>query len=112
AAASNLAPSASPARISPLTAMGRMRTSPAAPLPVCLGTLDPMLSPIPAAEVPASHQLLRPPFSAGDGEFAEIVRAIDIPRNPRQFEHNPRQARCLCRRQVWQEAVVSEAQRK
>jgi hypothetical protein len=71
-----------------------------------------MLSPIPSAEVPASHQPLRPPFSAGGGKFAEIFRTIDVPRNPWQFEDHPRQARCLCRRQVWQEAVVSEAQRE
>jgi len=42
----------------------------------------------PAAKVPAAHQLLRSPFSAGSRQFAEIFGTIYIPRNSRQFEHN------------------------
>src|SRR5258707_10017225 len=65
-----------------------------------------------AAEVPASRQLLRLPISTGSGEFAEIVGAIDVQRNPRQFEDNTRQAGCLRCGQVRQEAIVSEAKRE
>jgi hypothetical protein len=59
-AANNLAHSDSPARISPLTAMGRIRTSPAARLPAWIALLDAMfdltkVDQIPAAEVPAAH---------------------------------------------------------
>src|SRR6266481_7085838 len=64
------------------------------------------------AEVPASHQLLRSSISAGGRQFAEIIGTIDIPRNSWEFEDNTRQARCLGRGQVRQEAVVPEAKRK
>src|ERR1035441_2082171 len=90
-----------------------MRTSPAARLLMLAFRFDlAMLSPFPVAEVPASHQLLRSSFSAGSRQFAEIFGTIHIPRNPWQFEHNPRQARCLRRGQVRQEAVVPEPKRK
>src|SRR5580658_8289400 len=116
-AVNNRAPSDSPARISPLTATGRMRTSPAARLLASLALLAPTLDlgmsgQTPAAEVPASHQLLRSPRSAGIRQLAQIFRTIYIPRNPRQFEHYARAAGGLRRGQVRQEAVVPEAQRK
>ena len=68
--------------------------------------------PIPASEVPTPHQFLRSPISTGSCQLAKIFGTIDIPRNPRQFEHNTRQARCLRRSEVRQEAVVPEAKRE
>jgi hypothetical protein len=52
------------------------------------------------------------PFSAGARQFAEIFGTIDIPRNPRQFEHDTRQTRRFRRGQVRQKAIVAEAQRE
>src|SRR5271163_1328401 len=116
-----MALSESPARISPLTVTGRIRTSPAARLLLRLATLDAIfdltlfsLNPnlIPVAEVPASYQPLRSPVSASSSQFEEILGTIDIARNPGQSQDNARQAGCLGRGQMRQKTVIPEAQRE
>src|ERR1700722_8154079 len=96
-----------PCRISPLTAIGRMRTSPAASL-----SFRETIDLIPAREIPTSDQLLREPFAAGGCQFEEIFGTIDIAGDTRQFQHNARQVGGVGGGSMGQEAVVTEAERE
>ena len=89
-----------------------MRTSPVALLTVRLAALGGMFDLIPTAKIPASHQLLRLPFSTSSRQLKKILRTIDIASNPGQFEHNTRQSRSIRRGPVRQKAVVPKAKRK